>query len=191
VRKLFIPGFIVFLMVAFAAVMLVAGDKSVSSTAGKGTCSVFNKEACAASSKASAGTDAAKKELCGLTLEECAKLCGDGVKCEVRTISIKGMTCVGCENMVTAELQKVPGVIRVAKISYKEELALVCVDASKCQTGSLTKAVASKGYKAEIIPAVATEAAPAVEKKVTKKGCDPAACDPSACGSKKTSADSK
>ena len=188
-RKFSTPGFIVFLIVAFAAVALVAADKSETSTAGKGTCSVLNKEACVASAKA--GTDAAKKELCGLTPEECAKLCGEGVKCEVRAISIKGMTCVGCENMVTAELEKVPGVLKVAKISHKEEMALVCVDGSKCQAGSLTKAVASKGYKAEIIPAVATEAAPAVEKKVTKKGCNPAACDPSACGSKKTSADSK
>jgi copper chaperone CopZ len=70
-------------------------------------------------------------------------------------ISIKGMTCGGCENDVTAALTAVPGVIKVVSVSHKDGLAVVCTDKTKCESGSLTKAVSAKGFEAKIMPAVA------------------------------------
>ena len=95
------------------------------------------------------------------TPEECAELeniCKkyDG-KCETRTISIKGMTCSGCENSVKATILKVDGVLEVLKVSHTSEVAIVCVDPSKMSDNEvLITPIVNKGYKAEIIPAVAT-----------------------------------
>ena len=80
----------------------------------------------------------------------------DGKNCEMVNMSVSGMTCGGCESTVRASLEKIPGVIKVVNVSYKDKVALVCVDPTKCKKEMLTSAVADKGYEAEIIPAVAT-----------------------------------
>ncbi len=84
--------------------------------------------------------------------EDCKNLCG---KYEFTRISIAGMTCGGCEGAVTAALEKTEGVIKVLKVDYEKGVAIVAVDTKKATNANLTKAVADKGFKAEIIVAVA------------------------------------
>ena len=117
-----------------------ASDKETPSTAAK---------ACCAHSKG-ASTSAQ------MTAEEHAKLCNHEGKCECKTISIKGMTDVGCEQTVTTALAEVAGVIKVCHVSYQEGVAGVCIDPTKVTDEALTTAVANKGYQATIIPAVAS-----------------------------------
>jgi copper chaperone CopZ len=113
----------------------------------------------------------------GMTQEECQKLCAtmDG-NCEFTELSIKGMTCTGCETILTSALEKVPGVAKVVMISYKDGKAVVAVDRKTAKDDFLVKAVADNGYQAEIIPAVVTtvEAGPAQSVEKSKVSCDPA-----------------
>ncbi|MDH4157057.1 MAG: cation transporter, partial [candidate division Zixibacteria bacterium] len=70
-------------------------------------------------------------------------------------IDVKGMTCEGCEKTITAALTDIPGVLKVVKVSYKDEVAWVCYDPAKCKTDAMTTAIMGKGYTAQIVPAVA------------------------------------
>ena len=79
-------------------------------------------------------------------------------KCEIISINVKGMTCVGCENGLTTALKGIDGVLKVVKISHKENLAVVCIDPTKAKSEKITKMITSKGYKAEIVSTVATSA---------------------------------
>ena len=154
-------------------------DKSASMIGSKAACTTADKGACMTKY--------------GLTEEECKKLCAtmDG-KCEFTEISIKGMTCGGCESILTTALEKIPGVAKVVMISHKEGKAVVAVDHKKAKDDFLVKAVADNGYQAEIIPAVATtvESAPAPTVDKSKGACDAAtkaacAATSKTCGSKK------
>lgn len=89
----------------------------------------------------------------GIPPEECQKLCATGEYTMI-DMSIKGMTCTGCESTITACLSGLPGVVKVGKVSYKDGTAFVLVDPKKVQNESMVKAVSDKGYTAEIIPAV-------------------------------------
>lgn len=97
-------------------------------------------------------------------------------KSSTRTLSIKGMTCTGCENTISAALAEVPGVVEVVKVCHKSGQAIVRVDPTGADDELLTKAVVNKGYEAEIIPAVVktTEAAPKgkVCPLIGGPGCD-------------------
>jgi copper chaperone CopZ len=108
-----------------------------------------------------------KTAKCGMSAEECAKLCGmtpeefnqlcpHQENCGVVKLSVEGMTCGGCEQTVSAALEKAPGVYKVVKVDYKEGLALVCVNQKESSDETLAKAVTDTGYKAEVVPAVAT-----------------------------------
>ena len=117
-------------------------------------------------------TPAECAKLCGMTPEQCAQLCAGKENCGFTKISVKGMTCTGCEQAVEKALKDVPGVLRVVKVDYKEGVALVCTDNKVCQSTNLTKAIADKGYEASIVPAVAkTTDAPA-----PTMGACPATC---------------
>jgi copper chaperone CopZ len=117
---------------------------------------------------------AACAEKLGVSEEECKALCESG-KVKLITISIDGMTCNGCETSVKTALLKTEGVLNVNAVSYKTGQAIVYVDASKVKDEFLTKAVANKGFKAEIIPAVATTTTSGDVKKAcsaeAKKAC--------------------
>ncbi len=76
-------------------------------------------------------------------------------KWSTRTISIKGMTCTGCEKSVSAALAEVPGVAEVVKVCHSSKEAVVRIDPAKAKDELLTTAVVNKGYEAKIIPAVA------------------------------------
>ena len=122
-------------------------------------------------------------KICGMTPEEYSKMCADKENCGVTKLSIKGMTCTGCEQTVSAALEAVPGVYKVVKVDYKEGLALVCVNQKESSDETLAKVVTDKGYKAEVVPAVAktTEADSQV----------PAGCPPTCPAAKKGCAGKK
>ncbi len=163
-------------LLAFVAAPTFAGEcsKTTGASAAAGTDS---KAACAGMKNASA-TSADGKSCCaghGTATSASA----DGQKCpasgcEMVTMSVKGMTCGGCESTVRASLEKVPGVVKVMSVSYKEGTALVCMDPKKCKAESLTSAVSDKGYEAEVIPAVA--------KTTDGKSC--AGMDKASCAAK-------
>ena len=83
-----------------------------------------------------------------------AKADGDG-ECVMRIMSVKGMTCTACEETISAELAKVEGVVEVIKVCHRGGQAVVKIDADADIDAELTKAINSKGYEAQIIPAVA------------------------------------
>lgn len=129
----------------------------------------------------------------GMTVEECQALCASG-DFTVVEMSVKGMTCTGCENTITAALKELPGVVHVGKVSYEEGMAYVMIDAKKAKTESLVSAVSGKGYKAEVVPAVATTSTVNDAKGkacsiTAKKGCDKPCSTP--CGAKKAKTDDK
>lgn len=123
------------------------GDKATTTASAHGTCDFAGKkltaEECANLMKT-------------MSPEECAKMCGYTGKMEMVNMNIKGMTCGGCEGSVTAALEKVPGVVKVLSVNYKDGSALVCIDPAKTKAETLTQTVSNKGYEAQIIPAVAT-----------------------------------
>ena len=130
-----------------------------------------------------------------MSAEECAKQCGyTGGKCDMVNMSIKGMTCGGCEGTITTALMTVPGVVKVVSISYKDGSALVCVDPVKVKHEAMTTAVSNKGYEAEIVPAVATMPAEHMVDSKAKECCAGkaktcSAAEKAACAKKEASAD--
>jgi copper chaperone CopZ len=179
------------------------GDKTTSASTTTGTdgklVSADSKGTCSGMKEASAKT-ADGKSCCAKgasatsasATEDCSKCPYTG--CEMVNMSIKGMTCGGCESTIRASLEKVPGVMKVMSVSYKDGKALVCMDPKKCKAESLTSAVSDKGYEAEVIPAVATS----TDAKDAKScaGMDKATCAAKCAAAKgektpKTDADSK
>lgn len=145
-------------------------------------------DAATTTTAAATGHDCSKMtaaECAKMSPEECAKLCGGDNNCEMVSMSIKGMTCTGCEQGITTALMKLDGVKKVVSISHKEGSALVCIDPTKVKGEALVTAVVDKGYQAEIIPAVATTttSAAAVKGHV----CSPE--NKAACASKADKAD--
>ena len=61
-------------------------------------------------------------------------------------LRIKGMTCEACEEHVSHEVNKLPGIIR-ATVSYEKKNALVQFDASKISVAKIIDAVHKTGYK--------------------------------------------
>lgn len=196
-KKLIQLSFVMVAVLALAASPIFAGEgcsASKDAKAGKAGCSTMSAEQCAKLCGAK-GVKGVKGASATLSPEECAKLCGDNKNCDMTQISIKGMTCGGCEKDVEAALTAVPGVLKVVKVSHKEGFALVCTDKAKCEAGSLTKAVSAKGYEAQIIPAVAKTTAATGStcgmgaKKVdatqasSKKACGPE-CTKDCCAKK-------
>jgi copper chaperone CopZ len=117
-------------------------------------CGVADKAACEA--KLAAGQ---------CTIEDClkacqvkhAEICGETAATHHLTaMSIKGMTCGGCETSVKNALMAVEGVNNVVEVCRKAGFAVVCTAKdSKLSNESFIKAVSAKGFESEIIPAVA------------------------------------
>lgn len=110
---------------------------------------IGDKASCAAACSAD------MQKYCNMTSAELSKMAGYDGQVQLVPMSIKGMTCGGCESSVTAELSKVPGVVKVLTISYKDATALVLIDPTKAKVETLATTVTNKGYQAEILPAVA------------------------------------
>jgi len=147
----------------------VCGAKGTSASANKSGCTVgagTSGEATMISAEGGVDCKHLSKEECAklcaegkckyMTKEECAKLCADGSACEVINMSIKGMTCGGCEQSITAALAKIDGVKKVVSVNYKDGSALVLIDPAKVKSEMLATAVTDKGYEAQVVPAVAT-----------------------------------
>jgi len=120
-------------------------------------------EAHATKTTASKSCSTADKAVCsekfGISPEECEKICKElGDNFQLTKISVKGMTCGGCENDITTALSGVDGVKKVIKVSHKDAMALVAVEKGNDISMALTKAITNKGYKAEITPIVAKTA---------------------------------
>lgn len=86
-------------------------------------------------------------------------------KCETISMNITGMTCGGCESSITTELMKQEGVFKVVSIDHKSGQATVCFDPTKVESDKLAKLVTKKGYKAEVMAALATDEATAAHVK--------------------------
>lgn len=163
-KKLTLLGLSALLLVAFISSPALAGPgcsahKISADKASGAQCQKMTPEECL--------------KLYGITMEECKKMCADHENCGLTKISVKGMTCGGCESQVTSALSKVDGVNKVIKVDHKEGFALVCADPTKVDMKVLTAAVINTGYQAEIIPAVARTDGPAVKTQAVsgKAGC--------------------
>ncbi|MEW5796128.1 MAG: cation transporter [Candidatus Zixiibacteriota bacterium] len=172
---------VVFGLMALAALMAVPavsfacdGEKSAQ-TAQVGQ--TAHNHMASANGQCTPGEAAACAAKMGMSVEECQKLCASGEYTMVN-MSIKGMTCGGCESSVTASLAQMPGVVKVGKVSYKEGTAFVMVDPKKVKSESLLKAVSDKGFQAEIVPAVSVTT---VDSKATGNANHP--CGPEAAKS--------
>lgn len=206
-KKLFTLSLALIALFAFA-ISTSAGENCSGTTAKKtdaksSTCSASKTTATQASSSACTAsktnaTQASAKSACseeqmaacakalGMSKEDCAKMCADGSH-TIKTISIEGMTCTGCENSVKTALQKVEGVKNVVSISHKDKTAVVCFDPKKCEPATLTKTITSKGYKAQIMPAVAKVSSTDAPSAATCSDAQKKACG-SSCTAKKVEA---
>ncbi len=135
-----------------SAVAFACGENAKS--AEKATTETSAKMASSSSTK-TGGCPLAGTPACGASGTTTAQTAGVDSKL-LRTISIKGMTCTGCESGVSAALTKVPGVVEVVSISYEKGEATVKIDPARLNESELITAVSSKGYEAKVIPAVAT-----------------------------------
>jgi copper chaperone CopZ len=199
VRKVFAFSIAVLALMAFATAPIFAQDAAKAADTTKASCAgktAESKADCAKTCAAAKASSVNGKAICPamkgagateakmisaeggkcatMTKEECAKLCGGDGKCDMINLSISGMTCTGCEQTISAAVEKIAGVKKVAMISYKDGAAIVCCEPGKVKQEALLTAISNKGYEAQIVPAVATTT-------VTGKGkvCSPenkAAC---------------
>ena len=145
---------------AFAGPNCSANDSKTTSAklASANTCTAGDKAACAAK--------------LGISVEECEALCKElGDKCDFQHISIEGMTCGGCESSIKTALLEAPGVVKVVRVSYKDGTAIVAVDREKFNGQTTAKMITDKGYKAEIIPAVAVSTDAPAKMTGATSGC--------------------
>jgi len=167
-------GLLILAVSALSISTLIAeGEKSDSSKkndAEKSSCGISAKHTSADSKESCSEADMkACAEKAGMTLEEFKTKHKDHA---MKTISIEGMTCGGCENSVKEALLKVEGVNRVVSISHTQKSAVVCVDATKSSDDALVKAVADKGYSAKMIQAVDKAEGSSDTEKSCTRSCD-------------------
>lgn len=136
------------------------------------------KAGCSAHGMSMTAADCAAK-CAAMSPEDLAKACNYDGKVQMVKMSVKGMTCGGCESSIKACLEKIDGVVKVCAVSYKDDFAAVVIDPTKTKTEMLTTAITNKGYTAEVIPAVATTTTGAAN---LHKGCT--AEQKAACGAK-------
>jgi len=177
-RKVLSISMVAALCIMLASAMAFAGpncgaSKTADKTASKSECTSTKatkaemvsaeKKTCSVSGKTVAGEMNCSPEECAAWEKMAAKHEGS----EVRLMSVKGMTCGGCESSVKASLAKMDGVYEVAKVCHKGEVAVVVVDPKKVQDDALAQTVTNKGYEAQIMPAVATTSTEAGAKKAS------------------------
>jgi copper chaperone CopZ len=184
VKKTIIISFSILAFMAFVNLpaAVLAGDCTKASTTSSTSCKGEKKLEAGVSK-----SDCPYMKSAKTAAAEGTEHCKNAGQCKLVQISVDGMTCGGCENVISTALQKVDGVIRVQKVSYEDGVAVLCYDPSKCKTDALSTAITDKGYKAEILQADAT-----VSADDQKKGCamvDKSACPPTYPHAKKTKAE--
>ena len=177
-RKVLFFGLMTIALISFASINAIAGDGCPHSKTLKTS---TQKAGCSASKGVTIESASAEA-----TAQQIAKCCDYAGKCEMRTVSIKGMTGGGCEKDVSAALSEVPGVIKVARVCHKDGVAELCIDPTKVKDATLTKTVTNKGFKAEVIPAVANIAPIMHSTRAASLYQSCAAMDPTCCGSPET-----
>ena len=65
---------------------------------------------------------------------------------QIAYVTIKGMTCEGCEHHVKSEVGKLKGIAET-KVSYQQGNAVVKYDPKQTSTAEIKKAVAATGYQ--------------------------------------------
>jgi len=63
-----------------------------------------------------------------------------------KNITVKGMTCVGCEVTLEGELLKIKGVVNV-KASHNEDKAFITFDSTKTNLKIIKNVIRKAGYK--------------------------------------------
>ncbi len=181
-RKLFMFTFAVLAVMAFTLAPIYACGENQTTTAkasvqktdakmvtstDKASCSASRTSAQLAGNKSACTATCSGKMMSAEHAAMCAKMCP--YSSEVRVVSIEGMTCGKCEKSVEAALTNAPGVLKVINVSYKDGIALVTVDKNKVCDKTMAKMVADKGFKAEVIPAVATTTSQEQTKTTSKE----------------------
>ncbi len=151
-KNLVLTVVVVFAFMAMANFALAGpscgGDKAKTSSVG-----------CAKTCAVPCGTKADAKDKTDGSLIKATADCDYKGKCETASLNISSMTCGGCESSITTALMKQEGVIKVVSIDHKSGQATVCFDSTKVESANLAKLVTSKGYKAEVMAALATDEA--------------------------------
>lgn len=80
----------------------------------------------------------------------------DGTGTKKINLSLSGMHCASCADIIERSLKKVPGVSQ-ASVNFSAEKALVTFDSSRAQVADLIAAVQRVGYKAEEVDVKDTE----------------------------------
>ena len=155
------------LSLSIAALALIAFAGSTVSACGSGGSCGAKEDKATNTSVSAASCSKEYMEACGkkmgVPVEECMKMCSEKGSMTMQKISIQGMTCENCEETITKALEDVQGVNKVVSISYKDGNAVVCVNKDKANAETLTKAITDKGFKAELIPTVATTSTTSVD----------------------------
>jgi copper chaperone CopZ len=73
-------------------------------------------------------------------------------KCELLCLDIKGMTCIGCEEIITKTLTGTDGVIKVLAVDHKEGAGVVAIDPEKVKSDKVLAAIDGLGYKSKVLP---------------------------------------
>ncbi|MCH7690975.1 MAG: heavy-metal-associated domain-containing protein [candidate division Zixibacteria bacterium] len=129
-------------------------SKSSASLAGGSSCAYKNSTTSAKLASATCSPEQIEACLASVKANH-AELCAAAKDCNYTKMSIKGMTCAGCENSIKAALMNLDGVNKVLGVCYKSGYAAVCANPDKASSEVLLKAVSARGFDAEIIPAVA------------------------------------
>ncbi|MCH8027581.1 MAG: heavy-metal-associated domain-containing protein [candidate division Zixibacteria bacterium] len=132
----------------------VTSSKSSGSLAGKSACAYKNSTTSAKLASATCSPEQIEACLAAVKANH-AELCAAAKDCNYTKMSIKGMTCAGCENTIKAALMNIDGVNKVLGVCYKSGYAVVCANPDKASSEVLLKAVSARGFEAEIIPAIA------------------------------------
>jgi len=85
------------------------------------------------------------KENKGEQIQEEPKTEIDASKALYVKFNVKGMTCEGCENAVTKNIEKLEGIGEIS-ISHQNEYAKVLYDSSLTNIDELSNAITESGY---------------------------------------------
>jgi len=88
------------------------------------------------------------KENEGEQVQEEPKMEIDNSKVLYVEFNVKGMTCEGCENAVTKNIEKLEGIAEI-DVSHKQEFAKVRYDSTLTNIEALSKAIVDAGYTVE------------------------------------------
>ena len=132
-------------------------------------------------------TDKADKTQAGMiSAEEKAKADAEmkAAGYEFANLNIKGMTCTGCEAMITKALSGQDGVVKVCAIDHKTGQATVCYDPAKVKSDGLISTITKAGYKTELVNTGNANMPP-------HKGACPPGCDKTCCTAKVSATEKK